>query len=192
MRDVRPRHFQADLDRLYRRVIVPALVELPADAPLRTIFPVGTLDGFLERAEHETNGLLAKEVRRGFVLMIAAVFERQLVACTPSGGSKSPTFNKRLQRVATHYNINLEDRDLGKTIGHLHLIANVARHGDGRSLAQLRDTRRDLWPPEPLALGLVPESMVINDDQFRLVMLALTRFWGRADHEPLAVIDAPY
>ena len=94
--------------------------------------------------------------------------------------------------MAGHYDVELEDQDLGQTIGHLHLIANVVRHGDGRSMTLLREAKRELWREGPLALGPTPENMVITDDLFRIVMLALTRFWGLADREPLAVVEAPY
>jgi hypothetical protein len=190
--DLLPRHFQADLDRLYRRIIVPALQEMPVDLLVATPEPPMTTETYLEAASERTSALLAAEIRRGFTLMLAALFERQLalwIATHSMPIAPKPTFGQQLKSAADHGHIDLVAMKLESCLTDLHTLANVVRHGDGRSLDTLRNRSPDLWPP---GADLTAEELTIPDIAFRKFMLALSRFWGLADRFPMAVIDAPY
>ena len=79
------------------------------------------------------------------------------------------------------------------------LVANVFRHGDGRSVAQLREHAPQLWDYEP---SRYVDVLPPNSDESEKVLLqisgvvryagACARFWGRADKLPDAVREPPY
>lgn len=135
-----PRVFQADIGRLYSRVIHPALLELPIGETGGHGL-AASLDDFLENVETQTTALLADEARRGFALMLAALFERQMALWISECGISvattrraTPSFAEQLTATAAHGAVDLVSQQLGERLTELHTLANVVRHGDGRSL----------------------------------------------------------
>lgn len=76
-RDALPRVFQANLGRLFERVILPVLDSLPRHATLETGV-AATLDQFLDRAAAQVDNYTGNEAAKAFTLTLAGVFERQL------------------------------------------------------------------------------------------------------------------
>ena len=192
--DLLPRTYQADLDRLYRRVIRPALDELPIGSTEgRGV--VTEMEEFLDNAQRQTSALLAQEARRGFALTLAAVFERQIVAWIADRAVDLPSKEKRasfaeqVSAAANFGGVDLNYQSLGAVIVELHTLANVVRHGEGRSLVELRSNAPHVWKDSG---SQEPQALAITDLHFRRYMMALGRFWGMADKEPMAIVDPPY
>ncbi|MET4177776.1 hypothetical protein ABIB99_008906 [Bradyrhizobium sp. LA6.1] len=75
--DQLPRIFQANLARLFERVIQPAMEALPVHASLEC-GEAATMEQFLDRAAAQVDNYTANEAAKAFTLTIAAIFERQL------------------------------------------------------------------------------------------------------------------
>src|SRR5215467_6132843 len=67
---------QADIARLYVKVIQPALANFVATADAGG--ETRDIDEFLERARINTHNSVCHELRRTFALVLGALFERQL------------------------------------------------------------------------------------------------------------------
>jgi hypothetical protein len=76
-KDQLPRIFQANLARLFERVIQPAMEALPVHASLEC-GEAATMDQFLDRAAAQVDNYTANEAAKAFTLTLAAIFERQL------------------------------------------------------------------------------------------------------------------
>lgn len=72
-KDQLPRIFQANLDRLFDRL----MDGLPRHAVLE-IGEAGGLDQFLDRASAQVDNYMANEAAKAFTLTLAGIFERQL------------------------------------------------------------------------------------------------------------------
>lgn len=72
-----PRVFQANILRLYDRVVRPGVESLPVHSKL-AFGMAPTLDAVLDRAAAQVDNYTANEAAKAFALTIAAVFERQL------------------------------------------------------------------------------------------------------------------
>lgn len=200
-----PRIFQADLDRLYARVIRPTLAGLPIHDDIRT-GEVETINEFLDNAEKHTSNLLAFEARRSFALTLAGVFERQVrtwartqVTAEHCVSVATQSVNKLVEDAAAQHTLDLETRRVGVTLRELHLLANAVRHGDGDSVSKLRQLAPQLWRFRSDAEAAIAEQRSIlseaiqpSDEDFVRYIRATTRFWGLADHEWGAVVDGPY
>lgn len=68
---------QADIDRIYVKVIRPALAEF-APGDVKIIGDARNINEFLESIRINTHNSLCYELRRTLVLVIGALFERQL------------------------------------------------------------------------------------------------------------------
>ena len=203
--DQLPRVFQANLARLFDRVILPGLDALAVHPQLER-GEAATLDAFLDRAAAQVDNYTANEAARAYVLTLAAVFERQMnvwvCACqTESRGDFSRTrgFEALLAGCADQARIDLERDQLGSDLSQMFLVANVVRHGDGRSCEKLRAVAPELWEAgAPDYLDLLPGEAVVSEhlrmrkrDLVRYIRAA-TRFWGLADPLPMAVVDPPW
>ncbi len=204
-RDLLPRRFQADGDRFYRRVVVPALHELRSDhdGKGRTF---DSWEAFLDGAEKLTTRMLAFEARRCFALSLHGLFERQLRVWARAGAEKGEwlmlakiEFEKLLCDTAASRDIDLVARDLGRVLVELHLLANVVRHGDGVSVNRLKAIAPHFWGELEDADAqefedrfLLSENVWPSDQIIRGYARATVRFWGLADREFGSVVDAPY
>lgn len=76
-KDQLPGVFQANLARLYERVILPVMDSMPYHGDLET-GEVTNLDQFLDRAKAQVDNYTGNEAAKAFVLTLAGLFERQL------------------------------------------------------------------------------------------------------------------
>lgn len=182
--DHRPHQFQGDIDRFFVRVIAPALVNFlplplfqgpPADAcPEHQ-------NVYFESMVRYTSNAVAIEARRAFALALAAIFERQLAEyCRNHVAEPLEAFGAMLDAVVNDARIDASD--LKPDLKELHLVANVVRHGDGRSLKKLRERAPSLWPDAPnIQRGKeTAEAVTVTDGHFRKYAGAIATFWGRA------------
>jgi hypothetical protein len=199
--DYLPRNFQGNVHRLFSRVILPALNALPVHAELR-FGATASWDEFVDRATAMTDNYMANEAAKAYALVLAGLFERQLAIWSRSRGATAPghqpSFRSLLAEGAREAAVDLEDRGLGRNLTEMFLVANVFRHGDGRSVAQLREYAPQLWDYEP---SRYVDVLPPNSDESEKVLLqisdvvryagACARFWGRADKLPGALTESP-
>jgi hypothetical protein len=125
---------------------------LPIHSELR-FGATASLDEFVDRAAALTDNYTANEAAKAYALVLAGLFERQLAIWSRSRGASArgdePSFRALLAEGAREAAIDLEDKRLGHTLTEMFLVANVFRHGDGRSVAQLRDHAPQLWDYAP-------------------------------------------
>lgn len=204
-RDQLPRVFQANLGRLFERVILPVMNNLPHHAVLET-GEATTLDQFLDRAAAQVDNYTGNEAAKAFTLTLAGVFERQLSlwarAIHDAGEARMidlKGFEALLAGCARQARIDLATDPIGGVLTEMFVVANVVRHGEGRSCDRLRAMAPHLWedmatdyfdllPGEPLA----SEHVRIRQSDLVRYIRAATRFWGLADPLPLAVISPSF
>ena len=200
-----PRIFQGNVDRLFQRIILPTLTALTVHPELR-FGAAASMDEFLDNAAALTDNYLANEAAKAYALVLAGLFERQLAIWSRSHGTSSRrdatkklSFHSLLAEGAREGAIDLEDRRLGHTLIEMFLVANVFRHGDGRSVTQLREHAPELWDYQALRyVDVLPPNF--EESEKALLQIsdvvryagACARFWGRADKLPGAVTDPPY
>jgi len=144
--------------------------------------------------------MLAYEARRSFALTLGGLFERQLRIWARSHSAAPDElnhFNPMLKAAARRHGIDLGRYDVGRDIRELYLLSNAVRHGDGSGTNELRKTSKHLWPelaPEAHAqceaMSIWSEAIQLTDDDLRRYAAAVCRFWGLADREQGAMIDA--
>ena len=196
-----PRIFQANIARLYQRVIQPCLDRLPVHDRLVT-GEAPDLDTSLERAAMQVDNYTANEANKVFALMLAAVFERQLRAWAfhVLSGAPQPDIARMpieslLVAVNGVWGIDLENDSGGPDIAEAFFVANVVRHGDGRSSQALQSRAGHLWDQQDdyvdLAPGPSPQSEMLRIRSADLVryIRSMVRYWGLADRQPLAVTE---
>lgn len=200
-----PRIFQANIHRLFQRVILPGLDALPIHNELR-FGEASSIDEFLTRAKAQVDNYTANEAAKAYALVLAALFERQMRIWSRSR-NVYPTheelskvgFSRLLEDCACVASVDLVNKDLKQGLIEMFLVANVFRHGDGRSVVSLRNHAPDLWKyDQSRYMDLLPP----NPDDSEKLLLQLTdvvryanacfRFWGRADKLAGAVVDPPY
>lgn len=197
-----PRIFQANLARLYERVIQPAIDGLVLH-PVLERGEASSMEEFLDRAAAQVDNYTANEAAKSFVLTLAAVFERQLSIWARAMGltdvAKLRGFQEQLLACAKLASVDLAIDNLGAELIEMFTVANAVRHGEGPSCERLRATAPALWSDTAgdyidLLLGprLPSESLRIRCDDLVRYIRATTRFWGRADPLPMAVTDPPY
>jgi hypothetical protein len=200
-----PRIFQANIVRLYDRVVRPGMALLPVHSEL--VFGVApTLDAFLDRAAAQVDNYTANEAARAYALTLAAVFERQLSAWTRAivaGGTVPPLgrnarYEEMLELGATYARLDLVSLGLDADLRELLLAGNVVRHGEGSSCDRLRSSAPALWDYAPSeyvdivsAAPPVSELMRIRDTDLARYARAAGRFWGHADPLPMAAREVP-
>lgn len=199
-----PRIFQANVDRLFQRVIEPGLDALSTHGELRFGETVA-MEEFLDRAKAQTDNYTANEGAKAYALVLAGVFERQLRIWARNqrtgplrekvNNEKFPTLVAECARDA---GVDLADKRLGHALNEMFLVANVFRHGDGRSLTKLRSHSPDLWIYERSRYVDVvspnpddSEKLLLQPRDVARYAGACVRFWGRADKLVGAVADPP-
>ena len=200
-----PRIFQANLGRFFDRVILPVMDKLPSHAELET-GETDSLDQFLDRAAAQVDNYTANEAAKAFVLTLAGLFERQMSrwarAMEDAGGaemSRLTGFEPLVAGCAGQAGIDLAADGLGEALTEMFVVANVVRHGEGRSCERLRALAPHLWDEESVDYhDLLPgtpvasEHVRIRQADLERYIRATTRFWGLADPLPLAVKNPPY
>lgn len=168
--DQLPRVFQANLSRLFDRIILPGLDALAVHSRLER-GEATTLVAFFDRAAAQVDNYTANEAAKAYVLTLAAVFERQLSvwarACQTEGRgdfSRIRGFEVLLVGCADQAGIDLQQDRLGADLSQMFLVANVVRHGDGRSCETLRAAAPELWEADALDyLDLLPGEAVVSE-----------------------------
>ncbi|WP_198670734.1 hypothetical protein [Oceanicella sp. SM1341] len=202
--DQLPRIFQANLARLFERVIQPAMHALPVHASLEC-GEAATMEQFLDRAAAQVDNYTANEAAKAFTLTLAAIFERQLSIWAPAiyrdraiEMPKSRGFQDFLALCAQQAGIDLEG-ELGADLSEMFMVANVVRHGEGSSCEKLKTAVPHLWDEaaddyhDLLAGPRIPsEHLRIRTRDLVRYIRATSRFWGLADPLPMAVTDPPY
>ena len=102
-----------------------------------------------------------------------------------------------LRAAAAKHGIDLSRYDIGRNIRELYSLANAVRHGDGTAVEELQRTAPHLWPgltPEAIercnAMAIWSEAIQLSDEDLARYATAIARFWGLADREQGAMIDA--
>jgi hypothetical protein len=200
-----PRIFQANVDRLFQRVILLGLNALPIYAELR-FGDAPSMEEFLARAKAQTDNYTANEGAKAYTLALAGLFERQLriwARIRRSGPLRDEAWKERFRTLvvdcAREANVELADKCLGHVLIEMFLVANVFRHGDGPSVAALRSHSPKLWVYERSRyVDLLPpnpdesEKLLLQPTDVVRYAVACFRFWGRADKLAGAVADPPY
>lgn len=188
--DQLPRIFQANLARLFERVIQPGMHALPVHASLE-IGESATMEEFLDRAAAQVDNYTANEAGKAFTLTLAAIFERQLSIWAPAiyrdkaiEMPKSRGFQDLLALCAQQAGIDLEG-ELGADLSEMFMVANVVRHGEGSSCEKLKTIAPQLWDDaaddyhDLLAGPRIPsEHLRIQIRDLVRYIRATTRFWG--------------
>ncbi len=205
IKDQLPRIFQANLARLFERVVQPAMQVLPVHSSLEG-GEAATMDQFLDRAAAQVDNYTANEAAKAFTLTLAAIFERQLSIWARSIHLDSATdmpklrgFQDFLALCAERAEIDVGQGELGADLTEMFLVANVVRHGEGSSCEKLKTIAPALWDDaandyhDLLAGPSIPsEHLRIRAGDLVRYIRATTRFWGLTDPLPMAVIDPPY
>ena len=177
---------QADIHRLYVRIMRPALAEF---APTEEcIGETDDMDEFLERARVNTHNALCQELRRTFALILAALFERQvrlwLSAKAPASKPKVENANwKGLFRFVDEIDSSITDHPVVSDLENLHLVANAVRHGNGESVNALLQKMPKFWDETRTRLDATRDlvgNMRIDDGQLERYTLAVLTFWHLA------------
>jgi hypothetical protein len=199
--DNHPRIFQANIDRLFLRLIWPGLEALPIHAKLST-GKASSMDEFLHRAAAQVDNYTANEAAKAFTLILAGLFERQLRIWSRTLGvsGKKPgrePFGEYLLLCAEIGDVKLAA--IQDNLIEMFLVANVFRHGDGASVKDLRNHAPARWTYDPCRyIDLLPpnpeesEQLLVQAEDVVRYAGACIRFWGRADKLPMAVDDPPY
>lgn len=196
--DQLPRVFQANADRFYQRVILGVLDQLPTHGTL-LVGEANTLNEFLDRCAAQVDNYTANEAAKAFALTFDGMFERQLSRWASGHGVTAKGWEKLLKGCEQIASLDLAAIGVNDDLNELHLVANVVRHGDGRSCDELKAQAPQLWDNPSLgyydlAPGPVPvcDELRIRLDDLRRYARAVTRFWGHVDPLPNAVLDPPY
>ncbi|MFZ5780413.1 MAG: hypothetical protein ACOY4R_09475 [Pseudomonadota bacterium] len=200
-----PRIFQANIDRLFQRVVYPGLSALPIH-PALVFGEAASMDEFLDRAAAQVDNYTANEAAKAFTLTLAALFERQLriwgrglgvtMACHKLGREPFRDYMLLCAHVA---DVDLQDGPIGHNLIEMFLVANIYRHGDGNSVEDLRMHAPGRWTYDPSRyVDLLPpnaeqsEQLLLRPIDVVRYAGACSRFWGRADKLPMAIKDPPY
>ena len=200
-----PRNFQANIDRLFDRVIRPVMASLPIHYELQSGV-TGDLNVFLDRCAAQVENHTANEAAKAFSLTLAGLFERQLriwgreMGVTVEGQKPGrEPFREYLSACAAAGGVDLEAGGLGGNLVEMFLVANVYRHGDGTSVRDLiaaaparwnYDSSRyvDILPPN----SEQSEQLLVEPCDVVRYAGACARFWGRADKLEFAVQEPKY
>lgn len=195
--DQLPRIFQANIERFLQRVVLVVLGQLPTHSALVT-GQAGSLDEFLKRCAEQVDNHTAAEAAKAFALTLDGLFERQLCRWAHAHGEKANSMETALPACARLGALDLEALGMAHDLKELHLVANVVRHGEGRSCTELQAKAPLLWDAAAgdyfdLAPGAAPASdmMMVRLDDLRRYSRAIMRFWGHVDPLPIAVLNPP-
>lgn len=195
-----PRIFQANIDRLFQRVIRPGLTALPIH-PVLTSGEAASVEEFLERSAAQIDNYTANEAAKAFTLALAGLFERQLriwgrglgVTMGRHKPGREP-FRDHLLLCAQVANVDLLDGSIYYDLIEMFLVANVYRHGDGTSVEDLRTHAPSRWTYDSSQyIDVLPpsaeqsEHLLVHPTEVERYAGACCKFWGRADRLPMAV-----
>tara|TARA_R110000868_G_scaffold402710_1_gene679177 strand:+ start:1192 stop:1812 length:621 start_codon:yes stop_codon:yes gene_type:complete len=196
--DQLPRIFQANIDRLYRRVICVTLDQLPAHNP-PVVGETSSMDEFLARCAVQVDNHMANEAAKAFALTLDGLFERQLCRWADAHGEKAGSMKTALPACVRIGGLDLTATGMADDLKELHLVANVVRHGEGRSCKELQAIAPLLWDSASLdhydlAPAPTPASEMLRIRAGDILRYArgIGRFWGHVDPLPMAVLDPPY
>ena len=205
MTDPLPANFQANIDRLFHRLILPGLDSLKIHDDLKS-GEASSMEEFLTWSAAQVDNHTANEAAKAFTLVLSAMFERQLRIWMRSWSdgnlrekSERMKFPDLVAAWAKHTEESLVDEALMESLVEMFLVANVFRHGDGTSVRQLQDKAPQLWnydrsryvdilPPNP---DHSERLLLYPKDVFRYAE-ACARFWGLVDSDPLAFKNTRY
>lgn len=196
--DQLPRIFQANTDRFYQRVIVATLSQLSSHEDL-LVGEASDMDEFLDRCAAMVDNYTANEAAKAFALTLDGMFERQISRMAQVKSLDARSRDKSLKSCADAAGLDLAAIAVKDDLSELHLVANVVRHGEGRSCTDLKAAAPQLWHSPSrnyydLAPGPTPasEELRIRPDDLRRYARAVQRFWGHMDPLPGAVLDPLY
>lgn len=200
-----PRVFQNNLHRLFERVVAPSMVGL---GELQK-WDMGTLDTLaagLDRAEAQVNAYTRNEAAKAFIMVLSALFERQLrqwafhLFIQPRNPDvQTQPLPALLGDCMQEIGMDASSQAIRDVLVEGHRVANIVRHGDGKASAALKHAAARLWDQDPTAYvdinpGPSPDSalLLIPDDYLKDYARAGLHFWGRADRMPGAVEYPPF
>lgn len=200
-----PRIFQCNLHRFYQRVIAPVLENLP-EPVLQEVVATNSMNDNLDLAAAQVNAHTHNEATKAFVLTLAGLFERQLrhwalhLFSPPDPRTiQEGDFTKLLDRCLEARKVDGSRDDIRKVLVEAFLVANVVRHGDGRTSGSLREIAPELWAYDPseyvdINAGPSPDSeqIRIRSRDIKRCVHAGVRFWGRVDLLPMAETEPPF
>lgn len=197
--DQLPRVFQANADRFYQRVVIATLDQLP----IHNVLAAGeakTFEEFADNCAAHVDNYTANEAIKAFALTFDGMFERQLSRWATVYGVKAKTWDKLLKECAKIGSLDLRANDgMAGDLDEMHLVANVVRHGNGRSCHELRARVQSLWDnPSRDYYDLVPGPSPISDElrmqpnDLRRYACAVFRFWGNIDPLPHPALNPLY
>ncbi|QDX28295.1 hypothetical protein FPZ54_14060 [Sphingomonas suaedae] len=178
-------------------MVVPVLEQLPMHDPLVS-GQASSMDELLNRCSEQVDNHTAFEAARAFALTMDGLFERQLCRWAHTHGKKASSMETALPTCAGIASFDLATAGLVDDLKELHLVANVVRHGEGRSCKELQVLAPQLWDEEAsdyhdLAPGAAPASdlLRISGEDLSRYARAIIRFWGHADPLPVAALNPP-
>lgn len=200
-----PRVFQNNLHRLFERVVAPSMLGLGELLK----WDMGTLDTLaagLDRAEAQVDAYTRNEAAKAFILVLSALFERQLrqwafhLFIQPRKPDvQTQPLPALLSDCMREIGMDANSLAISDVLVEGHRVANIVRHGDGKASAELKRAAARLWDQDPTAYvdinpGPSPDSalLVISDEYLKDYARAGLRFWGRADRMPGAVEYPPF
>ncbi len=144
-------------------------------------------------------------IRQGVVNMFAVglwhLFEQQLADFVrhaifdhPKEQTQNPDFDSAQRLVRSKWHIDVTRFPSYTRLDELRLLANCAKHGDGRSCAQLRGLRPALftlfphdtggfWGSGPVIAPLGGEHLYVTEDDFKGYAEAVKSFWTELSAE---------
>lgn len=195
--DQLPRIFQANIERFHQRVVQAVLEQLPMHGALVT-GQATCMDEFLTRCAEQVDNHTAFEAGKAFALTLDGLFERQLCRWANAHGEKANSMETALPACARIGGLDLGAVGVADDLKELHLVANVVRHGEGRSCTELQAKAPRLWDDTALdyydlSPGSAPASdrIRIQIGDLKRYTRAITRFWGHLDPLPMAVLNPP-
>jgi hypothetical protein len=178
---------QADLHRLYVKVIQPALAEFaPNNANI--VEEPRNIDEFWDNARMITHDSLCYELRRTFALVLGALFERQLrFWLSEKLSSKKKNVEKakwpELVGFINCVDSSITTNPLMEDLEDLWLVANTVRHGNGSSAEKLLHKKPGFWShvsTSPHRNRDLISNMRIDDAQIQGYAIAVMKLWHLA------------
>lgn len=161
------------------------------------------MEQFLDRASAQVDNYTANEANKVYVLVLIALFERQLRIWAQhildaAEGPKIPTmrFQVLLGTLAERQGIDVAAHALGINLVEAFLVGNVVRHGDGPSSAALSAQASMMWDRSQGDYFdiLTPDSpgsewLRVRSTDLTRYVVSIIRFWGLADRQACAITE---
>jgi len=194
-----PRIFQANIARLFSRVIQPVLCDLTVHPELQTgLAP--TMDVYLDRCAQQVDNYTANEANKVYALVLIALFERQFrlwagLVIPPDAkiDTKREPFLRLFGTATTAAEVKIESTTLRTTIEEAFEVGNVVRHGEGRALLRIQDVAPHLIDRSArtyidLVAQDTPDSewLHLGRHDVERYAGAIVEYWGLADKQAAA------